>query len=278
METGVRATKNVTDIWILSKAQSLIKFVRAEMAEYRLYTVVSILLQFIEQLTNWYIRFNRKRLKGSHGQADAYQALCVLHFVLYQQTLLMAPFTPFFAEHLYQNLRLALPAAHRQESVHFCMIPEPDQSLIHPEVEATVVKLQNVVELARAARDRRTLPVKTPLACLFVVHSNPVVLEGLAPFLPYVKDELNVREVRSSSAEAEYVRLVADINDKLCGPKLRNKKGAVKDFVKNMTDAQVRQAQQSGKVEVEGLKRKESFFFFSPQQKKKASRCPWTSL
>jgi isoleucyl-tRNA synthetase len=133
METGVRATKNVTDVWILSKAQSLIKFVRAEMAEYRLYTVVSILLQFIEQLTNWYIRFNRKRLKGSQGPQDTFQALCVLHFVLYQQTLLMAPFTPFFAEHLYQNLRLALPEGLRQESVHFCLIPEPDKSLIHPE-------------------------------------------------------------------------------------------------------------------------------------------------
>lgn len=113
------------------------------------------------------------------------------------------------------------------------------------------MKLQNVVELARAARDRRTLPVKTPLACLHVVHSNPAVLEGLAPFLPYIRDELNVREVRSSSAEADYVRLVADINDKLLGPKLRNKKGAVKTFVKNMTDAQIRQAQQSGKLEVD---------------------------
>jgi hypothetical protein len=123
---------------------------------------------------------------------------------------------------LCQNLRLALPAAQQQESVHFCMIPEPDQTLIHPEIEATVVKLQNVVELARAARlvffwffggnnlkccltyfsaqqhrDRRTLPVKTPLACLHVVHSNPTVLEGLVPFLPYIRDELNVREVRS---------------------------------------------------------------------------------
>ncbi len=64
MQRGVRETKNVTDIWILSITQSLLKFVRSEMAEYRLYTVVPILLKHIEQLTNWYIRFNRKRLKG----------------------------------------------------------------------------------------------------------------------------------------------------------------------------------------------------------------------
>ncbi len=274
MANGVRGAKNVTDIWILSKAQSLIKFVRAEMAEYRLYTVVAILLTFVEQLTNWYIRFNRKRLKGSNGDhADAYHALCVLYFVLYQQTLLMAPFTPFFAEHLYQNLRLALPQADRQESVHFCLIPEPDQTLIRPEgmfkkkkkktkerksfdllvfaVEATVVKLQNVVELARAARDRRTLPVKTPLAFLHVVHSNPAVLEGLEKFLPYIKDELNVRDVRLTSVEAEFVRLVADIDDKKCGPKLRNQKNAVKAHVQALTDAQIRQVQQEGKLLVD---------------------------
>merc|ERR1719197_2335442 len=103
MEQGVRKTTNVTELWILSETQSLIKFFRAEMEQYRLYAVVPILLKFIEQLTNWYIRFNRKRLKGSHGREESYRALCVLHFVLYQQTLLMAPLTPFFAEHLYQT-------------------------------------------------------------------------------------------------------------------------------------------------------------------------------
>jgi isoleucyl-tRNA synthetase len=251
MERGVRQTKNVTDVWILSVTQSLIKFVRAEMAEYRLYTVVPILLKHIEQLTNWYIRFNRKRLKGSEGTQDAFHALCVLFFVLYQQTVVMAPFTPFFAELLYQNLRMALPAAERKDSVHYVMIPEPDASLINPGIEATMIKLQNVVELARAARDRRTLPVKTPLPCLHVVHSSPAVIQGLAPFLPYVREELNVREVRPSSSEADFVRLVADINDKVCGRKLRNKMGAVRSVVTKLGDPEVRAAQQAGRLQVD---------------------------
>lgn len=253
MDHGVRGTKNVTDLWILSAAQSLLKFVRVEMAAYRLYTVVPILLKFIEQLTNWYIRFNRKRLKGSHGPEEAFHALCVLHFVLYQQTVLMAPFTPFFTEHVYQNLRLALPEAQRMDSVHFVMIPEPDPTLIRPDVEATMVKLQNVVELARAGRDRRTLPVKTPLPAVHIVHSDPQVLKGLEPFMGYIKDELNVRAVHASSSEADYVRLVCDINDKLCGPKLRNKKAQVKAAVQALGDAEVRAAQQKGKLEVEGF-------------------------
>ncbi len=163
----------------------------------------------------------------------------------------MAPFTPFFAEHLYQNLRLALPPAERMDSVHYVMIPEPDQTLIHPDVEGAMIKVQHVVELARAGRDRRTLPVKTPLPCVHVVHSNPLVVERLQVFLPYIREELNVREVRVSSSEADYVRFVADINEKLCGPKLRNKKGAVKALVKELTDAQVRAAQAAGKLQVD---------------------------
>jgi isoleucyl-tRNA synthetase len=178
-ERGIRTTTNVTDLWILSSVQTLIKFVRAEMAAYRLYTVVPILLKFIDQLTNWYIRFNRKRLKGSSGREDCYQAISTLHYVLMQQTILMAPFTPFFAEHLYQTLRLGLPESQRQLSVHFCAIPNCDDSLVNANVEASMIKLQNVVELARQARDRRTLPVKTPLSTLHIVHSNATVLAGL---------------------------------------------------------------------------------------------------
>lgn len=221
------------------------------MAAYRLYTVVPVLLKFIEQLTNWYIRFNRKRLKGSEGPQEAFVALSVLHFVLSQQTVLMAPFTPFFAEHLYLNLRLALPEKERQQSVHFVMIPEPDSSLVHPEMEATMVKLQNVVELARAARDRRTLPLKTPLRMLYIVHSNAVVLQGLKPFLQYIKDELNMRDVVATTAETDFVELVADIDDKALGPKLRGKKGAVKAAVKAFTDAKIREVQVAGKVVVD---------------------------
>ena len=252
MEKGVRASKNVTDMWILSLAQSLIKFVRIEMAEYRLYTVVVILLKFIEQLTNWYIRFNRKRLKGAHGPEDAYHSLCVLHLVLYQQTVLMAPFTPFFTEHLYQNLRLALPADQRKDTVHSVMIPEPDQSLIRPEIEATVVKLQNVVELARAARDRRTLP-RQDAACLHSCGAlEPAGAGGIAA----------VSSLHSRRAECARGACVVCRGRLMCAwwltlttscavPSCANKKGLVKELVKKLSDSEVRQAQAAGKLVVD---------------------------
>ncbi len=87
--------------------------------------------------------------------------------------------------------------------------------------------------------------------CLTLVFVFLQVIAGLAPFLPYVREELNVREVRPSSAEAENVRLVADINDKVCGRKLRNKMGAVRAAVTKLPDAEVRAAQQAGRLQVD---------------------------
>lgn len=75
--------QNVMDRWVLASTQTLIEYVRTEMAAYRLYTVTPRLLNLIDSLTNWYIRFNRKRLKGENGPADAVQALNVLFEVLF---------------------------------------------------------------------------------------------------------------------------------------------------------------------------------------------------
>lgn len=92
-----RASTNDVDVWILAATMGLVKFVHEEMKAYRLYTVVPRLLNFIEELTNWYVRLNRDRLKGSMGDLDAIQGMNVLYEVLMVMTQIMSPFTPFFA-------------------------------------------------------------------------------------------------------------------------------------------------------------------------------------
>lgn len=79
----MKKSENVMDRWILASCQSLIKFIREEMGAYRLYTVVPRLLRLIDLLTNWYVRFNRKRLKGENGLEDAKQAMNSLFEVLF---------------------------------------------------------------------------------------------------------------------------------------------------------------------------------------------------
>eukprot|EP00976_Prorocentrum_cordatum_P103682 1193564-Prorocentrum_minimum.AAC.3 len=96
---------NVLDRWILAATQTLTRQVEKEMEAYKLYNVVPRLLTFIEQLTNIYVRFNRKRLKGAKGPEDTVRALGTLYSVLMTLCKAMAPCTPFFTETMYQNLR-----------------------------------------------------------------------------------------------------------------------------------------------------------------------------
>ena len=74
----------------------------------------------------------------------------------------MAPFTPFFTEYLYQNLRVLLPADQREDSVHYIMFPAPRDEFINLEIEESVAHMQSTIELGRAARDRRKMPLKVP--------------------------------------------------------------------------------------------------------------------
>ena len=113
---------NLMDRWIMSASMNLIKLVRQEMDTYKLYNVVRPLLSFLEQLTNWYVRLNRIRMKGEEGVEEQERSLNILFDVLLSTTTLMACITPFLTEHIYQNLRNGLSEQDKdllQESIHF---------------------------------------------------------------------------------------------------------------------------------------------------------------
>ena len=107
-ENLVKESANITDRWVLSFMQSLIGFFETEMAAYRLYTVVPRLVKFVDVLTNWYVRMNRRRLKGENGVEDCVMALETLFSVLLSLCRLMAPYTPFLTELMYQNLKMLI--------------------------------------------------------------------------------------------------------------------------------------------------------------------------
>ena len=134
------------------------------MIAYRLYTVTPRLLNLIEQLTNWYIRFNRKRLKGENGPEDTLRALNVLFEVLQTLCQMMAPFTPFVTESMYQNLQKFLPASQEDtRSVHFLPFPSVKEEYFNDDVERAVDRMQQVIELGRYIRESRTLSLKVRL-------------------------------------------------------------------------------------------------------------------
>ena len=179
---------NVMDRWILSFSQSLLLFVKREMAAYRLYTVLPQLMKFIDNLTNWYVRTNRKRLKGEgNSTRDCRSALDTLFSVLFTMVKVFAPFTPFLTEHMYQNLKNlvdwskddSVKSEKDRASVHYLMIPKPREDLINEDIERSVARMQRVIELGRVLRDRKTMPVKYPLPELVLIHKDQQCLDDV---------------------------------------------------------------------------------------------------
>jgi len=168
---------NLMDKWITSASQSLIKFVRVEMDRYQLYNVVRPLLVFLEKLSNWYVRLNRPRMRGEDGKQEQFRSLNVLFDVILKTSTLMSCITPFITEHMYQNLRNGICEKSdpelKQDSVHFLQIPDVDESMIDKGIETRVQRMQSAIENGRIIRERKVLPVKTPLAEIVLVDADP---------------------------------------------------------------------------------------------------------
>ncbi|XP_027755327.1 isoleucine--tRNA ligase, cytoplasmic isoform X2 [Empidonax traillii] len=256
-ENTVKESNNIMDKWILSFTQSLVQFFKAEMAAYRLYTVVPRLVKFVDVLTNWYVRMNRRRLKGENGTEDCLMALETLFSVLFSMCRLMAPYTPFITELMYQNLKTLIDPASVQEknteSIHYLMLPQVREDLIDKKIESAVSCLQSVIELGRVIRDRKTIPVKYPLKEVVVIHQDPEALENIRSLEKYVLEELNVRRVTLSTDKEKYgVRLRAEPDHMVLGKRL---KGAFKPLVaaiKELKSEQLEKFQETGTIVVEG--------------------------
>ena len=155
--------QNVMDNWIIASCQSLLLHIKTEMEAYRLYNVLPRLLALIENLTNWYIRFNRRRLKGENGPEDTMDALNTLFEALFTLTRAMSSFTPFLSENIYLRLKKFisdedLPSDSR--SVHFLLLPDPRTDLLDENIERRVRRMQKVIELGRIVRERKTISLK----------------------------------------------------------------------------------------------------------------------
>ncbi|KAJ5789235.1 uncharacterized protein N7518_006246 [Penicillium psychrosexuale] len=248
---------NVMDRWVLASCQSLLLFINQEMAAYRLYTVVPRLLELIDNTTNWYIRFNRKRLKGENGVDDTLHALNTLFEVLYTLVRGLAPFTPFITDNIYQRLLPHIPESLRAEDsrcVHFLPFPEVRQELFDEVVERRVSRMQTIIELGRVSRERRAIGLKTPLKSLVVIHNDPQYLEDVKSLEPYILEELNVLELVLSSDEAKYgVEYSVSADWPVLGKKLKKAVQTVKKALPSLTSDDVKGYLENKKILVNGI-------------------------
>jgi isoleucyl-tRNA synthetase len=242
------SSTNAVDIWVQAELQNLVAFVHTEMQAYRLYTVMPRLVSFLDQLTKWYVRLNRERLKGSEGDEEALTGLNVLYKVLLTVTSIMSPFTPFFSEFLYQKLRRLHPARNGSDkealgssaSVHFLQLPSVDA--VDPQAEVVTLEmaaLQTAVELGRKAREARNASLKKPVKNIVIVVSKPEQLSGLNKLQSYLKSELTALEITVTDKEDAWCTYSATPNfgalGKRCGKQMQD----VKQEIMALTTEQV---------------------------------------
>jgi len=249
---SVKASTNVMDRFINASMHELLKFVREELEAYRLYTVVPRLLNFLEDLTNWYVRLNRDRMRGSNGLDEAFTSLSALFTVLLNVTVVLAPIVPFITEHMYQNLSRALPDGHamKAKSVHFVMIPDVDTEVINEDITMAVRRMQNVVELGRTCRERRKVGLKMPLKTMTIMNKDQAFIKDVKSLQKYIEEELNVMEV-NYKADAE-TALTGVLNFKALGKRLGKDMKKAQDEVKSLTQEQLKSFESTGKITISG--------------------------
>lgn len=255
--TAESKNDNVMDRWILASCQSLLEYVNQEMAAYRLYTVVPRLLELIDNTTNWYIRFNRKRLKGAGGLDDTLHALNTLFEVLFTLVRGLAPFTPYITDLIYSKLRPHIPSSlHSKDmrSVHFLPFPEVRGELYDPVIERRVGRMQKVIELTRTSRERRSVGLKTPLKTLVVIHTDSQYLEDVGSLESYIIEELNIRDLILSSDEVKYnVQYSVSADWPTLGKKLKKEVQKVKKALPSLSSDDVKAFVSDKKISVAGI-------------------------
>jgi isoleucyl-tRNA synthetase len=218
---------NLLDKWLMSKVASLIKGVDQAVSTYHLAAATQPILDFVDQLTNWYIRLNRRRFwSGTSGSEleDKLQAYNTLYTALLNFVRVLAPLAPFITDQIYRNL-----SSKEDSSVHLASYPtlaELGGVEIHPELEAAMELFEEVILLGRSIRNDHNLKVRQPLSKITIIHPSVQVCEGIAQLSSYIADELNVKTVEFSTAEEGFVNLSAQLNTKILGKVLGPKLGA----------------------------------------------------
>ena len=202
------------DRWVLSRLNSLIRQVRMDMESFELTRVVRAIQNFvIDDVSNWYVRRTRERFWASEMDTNKKAVYRTLWEVLVTTAKLMAPFAPFMAEDIYQNL---LTGGDKKVSVHVEMYPVADETLIDTELETNMGLVIDLVSLGRAIRNKVQIKVRQPLTTLMVDEKHRAALaqmEGL------IKEELNVKAISYISNPDAYVDYTIKPNFPVLGPK-----------------------------------------------------------
>lgn len=234
------------DRLILSLLNTLIKDVDACFADYEPTKAGRLITDFVnDNLSNWYVRLNRKRFWGSAMSTDKLSAYQTLYTCLETVAKLMAPIAPFYADRLYMDL-IGVTGRDNVVSVHLAKFPVAEESLINKELEARMQMAQDVTSMVLALRRKVNIKVRQPLQCIMI----PVVDEDQKRDIEAVKDlimsEVNVKEIQFVEGASGVLVKKVKCNFKKLGPKFGKQMKAVAAAVAGMSQEDIAQFEKNG--------------------------------
>jgi len=254
------AERPLIDRWLVARLQELIATVTAALEDFDPTTASRAIRDFVvDELSNWYVRRNRKRFWRGAGatpeeRRDSLCAYATLHEALVTVAKLMAPMAPFTSEEVYRNLELAVRPG-SEPSVHLAAWPEPDPALRDEALVNAMRAVMRVVELGRAARAAAGVKLRQPLAEALVRVRNEEELAGVRLFADQVADELNVKEVRFLAVTDSFVDYQVKPNLPRLGRRLGRLLPALREALTRVDGREVAANVRDGRVtvvEVEG--------------------------
>ncbi len=231
------------DRWILSLLNSLVKEVSEALDDYEPTRAARAIGDFVgDNLSNWYVRLNRKRFWGGEMTTDKLAAYQTLYTCLKTVALLMAPFAPFYADRLYRDLTGST------ESVHLDRFPVADDTLIDNELEARQKLAQDITSMALALRRKVNLKVRQPLQTIMVPVADESRRKALEAIMELVKSEINVKDLKIvGNDEGILVKSVKPDFKKL-GPKFGKQMKAAAEIIKNLDAKAIATLERNGKL------------------------------
>ncbi|MDD5098286.1 MAG: isoleucine--tRNA ligase [Candidatus Pacebacteria bacterium] len=215
-------TGNLLDQWIISKTEELNRDVIKWMDKYELTKAARLFNDYIDDLSNWYIRRSRRRFQKPETETEKEEATQTLYYVLFKLSKLISPFAPFISEEVYLKMK-----KNGKESVHLCDYPEPQLDLINEELETEMQEGRDIVNIALAERQKVGIKVRQALQSLKVKEFKTKLKDKLE-LIGLIKDEVNVKEVVFDSSINNEIEL--DIN---ITPELKEE-GTVREIVRQI--------------------------------------------
>ena len=229
------APRNPLDQWLCSEVARLVSLCRHYLDSYELQRATDPIVEFIDNLNNWYIRRSRRRFWREEVNSDKQQAYNTLYYALIELIKAAAPIIPFVTEEIWRNLRTAAMPS----SVHLCDYPVINESLRNEKLERRMRLCLAAVKLGRTLRRNHNLKMRQPLQALYLVSNNDKERAILTSMEEIIIEELNVKKVHIRSDEKDFVNYRLKPNYQLLGKKLGKQIKEVEKFLDQLGEQEI---------------------------------------